>query len=340
MKHVTIYTDGSCSGNPGPGGYGAILIYNGTEKEISGGAAETTNNRMELLAPINALKLLSEPCTVDIYSDSAYVVNMFLNGWIYGWVRNGWRKKEGELKNVDLLQELYALCGTHKVTWHKVKGHSDNAYNNRCDALAVAETERYKNGSVETAETEAVRNRVYEGALEEIVEKTEPIFNGRVFRVEKLRVTLPDGRESFREIVRHNGGAAVVAVDGELCVYLVRQFRMAAGKVMLEIPAGKLEAGENPADCAARELTEETGLTAKKIVPLTAVYATPGYCSEKLYLYLATDLEQGNPHRDPGEFLNIRKYPMQEVLDMIARGEIEDAKTAVGILLAEKILNK
>lgn len=95
MKHVTIYTDGSCSGNPGPGGYGAILVYNGTEKEISGGDPNTTNNRMELQAPISALKLLNEPCAVDLYSDSAYVVNSFLNGWIYGWARNGWRKERG-----------------------------------------------------------------------------------------------------------------------------------------------------------------------------------------------------------------------------------------------------
>ena len=175
--------------------------------------------------------------------------------------------------------------------------------------------------------------------MEESVDETERIFDGRVFRVEKLRVTLPDGRKSFREIVRHNGGAAVVAVDEDGYVYLVRQFRMAAGKIMLEIPAGKLEKGEDPAACAARELTEETGLTAEKIVPLTSMYATPGYCSEKLHLYLATDLIQGDPHRDPGEFLNIRRYPMREVLDMIARGEIEDAKTIAGILLAERLLH-
>lgn len=339
MKHVTIYTDGSCSGNPGPGGYGAILIYNGTEKEISGGDGNTTNNRMELQAPISALRLLNEPCTVDLYSDSAYVVNSFLNGWIYGWARNGWRKKDGELKNVDLLQELYALCGKHNVTWHKVKGHSDNVYNNRCDALAVAQTEKYKKSCSDPAQTEAVRSRIYEGALEETVDETEHIFHGRVFQVEKLQVTLPDGHKSMREIVRHNGGAAVVAVDEDGCVYLVRQFRMAAGKIMLEIPAGKLEQGEDPAACAARELTEETGLTAEKIVPLTAMYATPGYCSEKLYLYLATGLIQGDPHRDPGEFLNIRKYPMPELLAMIGRGEIEDAKTIAGVLLAERLLH-
>ena len=98
MKKVTIYTDGSCSKNPGPGGYGAILMCDGVEKEISGGAAETTNNRMELSAPIEALKLLKQPCEVDMYSDSAYVVNSFDQGWIYGWAKNGWKKKDGELK--------------------------------------------------------------------------------------------------------------------------------------------------------------------------------------------------------------------------------------------------
>lgn len=339
MKHVMIYTDGSCSGNPGPGGYGAILIYNGTEKEISGGEENTTNNRMELLAPIRALQLLNEPCSVDLYSDSAYVVNSFLNGWIYSWARNGWRKKDGELKNVDLLQELYALCGKHNVTWHKVKGHSDNPYNNRCDELAVSETEKIKKGLSEGSQAEEIRNRIYEGALEETVDATESIFNGRVFRVEKLSVTLPDGHKSTREIVRHNGGAAVVAVDEEGFVYLVRQFRMAAGRIMLEIPAGKLEQNEDPAVCAARELTEETGLTAEKLVHLTSMYATPGYCSEKLHLYLATGLIHGDPHRDPGEFLNIRKYHMTEVMDMIAGGEIEDAKTITGILMADRILH-
>lgn len=147
MKQVTVYTDGACSGNPGAGGYGAILMFGGVKKEIYGGEANTTNNRMELRGPIEALKLLREPCIVSVYSDSAYVVNCFDKGWIYGWKRAGWKKKNGELKNVDLLAELYRLCEIHKVTWIKVKGHADNTFNNRCDELAVKYTGMIKDGS-------------------------------------------------------------------------------------------------------------------------------------------------------------------------------------------------
>ena len=331
MKKVTIYTDGSCSKNPGPGGYGAILMCNGVEKEISGGDYQTTNNRMELQGPIEALKLLKEPCEVDLYSDSAYVVNSFDQGWIYGWARNGWKKKDGPLKNVDQLQELYSLCRFHKVTWHKVKGHADNEYNNRCDRLAVAETEKHKQPPKSVS-----RDEIYEGPLTEKVQHTETIYKGRVFTVEKLTVTLPDGHESFREVVRHGGGAAIVAVDDKENVYMVRQFRIAAGREMMEIPAGKIEPGEDPAVCAARELTEETGLKAGKMEHLISMYATPGYCGEKLHIYLATDLSVGNPHRDPGEFLNIRSYKLRELLDMVTDGQLEDAKTVVGLLLAAR----
>ncbi len=335
MKKVTIYTDGSCSKNPGPGGYGAILMCDGAEKEISGGAYETTNNRMELQGPIEALKLLKEPCEVEMYSDSAYVVNSFEKGWIYSWARNGWTKKDGPLKNVDLLQELYGLCKTHQVTGHKVKGHADNAYNNRCDRLAVAETEKHRQQPREISRDEA-----YDGPLAETVQDTETVFQGRVFSVEKLKVTLPDGRTSFREVVRHNGGAAIVAVDGEQNVYMVRQFRIAAGREMLEIPAGKIEPGEDPAVCAARELTEETGLKAGRIEHLVSMYATPGYCGEKLHIYLAADLSVGNPHRDPGEFLNVCSYPLRELLDMVYSGKLEDAKTVTGLLLAAQRILK
>lgn len=139
MKNVTIYTDGACSGNPGPGGYGAILIYNDNEKEISGFDPKTTNNKMELMAAIKALKTLKEPCKVQLYSDSAYLVNAINNGWIYSWKKNGWRKAKDELKNADLWQEIYALMKIHDITFIKVKGHSDNEYNNRCDKLATDE---------------------------------------------------------------------------------------------------------------------------------------------------------------------------------------------------------
>ena len=138
MKKVTIYTDGACSGNPGPGGWGAVLIYNGTEKELSGSLDETTNNVMEITAVLEALKALREPCEVELYSDSAYVVNSFLQGWIYNWIKNGWRTANKEpVKNKELWEELYELTKTHNVTFHKVKGHADNAYNNRCDELAT-----------------------------------------------------------------------------------------------------------------------------------------------------------------------------------------------------------
>ena len=138
MKQVEIYTDGACSGNPGPGGWGAILKYGAAEKELSGAEPMTTNNRMELLGAITALEQLREPCRVDLYTDSQYVCNAFLQGWVENWRRRGWRRKTGELKNPELWQRLDGLCQTHAVTWHWVRGHADNEYNNRCDALAVA----------------------------------------------------------------------------------------------------------------------------------------------------------------------------------------------------------
>lgn len=139
MKKVDLYTDGACSGNPGDGGYGAILLYNGVEKEISGAFRETTNNRMELYAVIAGLHCLKTDCEVTVYSDSAYTVNAFLAGWLDSWMRNGWKKADGKaVLNADLWQQLYALTRKHKVTFVKVKGHADNAYNNRCDALARA----------------------------------------------------------------------------------------------------------------------------------------------------------------------------------------------------------
>ena len=138
LKEVKLYTDGACSGNPGPGGYGTILIYNGVEKEISGGEKETTNNKMEIMAVLEGLRMLKEPCDVTVYSDSAYVVNSIDKGWIYGWKKNNWRKKDKSLvKNVELWEEMLKFMSIHKVKFIKVKGHSDNEYNNRCDSLAV-----------------------------------------------------------------------------------------------------------------------------------------------------------------------------------------------------------
>ncbi len=136
-KRVTLYTDGACSGNPGAGGWGAILIFNGVERELSGGEAYTTNNRMELMAVIRGLEALKYPCSVEIYSDSAYTVNAFVNGWIFDWEKNGWKKSDNKaVLNIDLWKNLLQLTKLHDVVFKKVKGHADNAYNNRCDALA------------------------------------------------------------------------------------------------------------------------------------------------------------------------------------------------------------
>lgn len=143
MKHVTIYTDGACSGNPGPGGWGAILIYNGTEKALSGGEPETTNNRMELLAAISALEALKEPCEAELFTDSQYLEKAINAGWLAGWKKKGWKRKGGELKNADLWQKLDGLLFRHRVVFRWVRGHADNDYNNRCDALAVSQRDRF-----------------------------------------------------------------------------------------------------------------------------------------------------------------------------------------------------
>ena len=144
MKQVEIYTDGACSGNPGPGGWGAVLRYNGKEKEISGGEAMTTNNRMELTAVISALRALKEPCAVELYSDSRYVIDALSKGWAYGWRKKGWIKSDKKLAlNPDLWGELLDLCAVHEMSYHWVKGHAENEYNNRCDSLAVAEREKF-----------------------------------------------------------------------------------------------------------------------------------------------------------------------------------------------------
>ncbi len=145
LKNVTLYTDGACSGNPGPGGYGAILIFKGFEKEISGGELNTTNNKMEITAVVKGLEAIKERCRVTVYSDSAYVVNAVEKGWIKSWKNNGWKKADKKpVKNVDLWERLLELMDYHEVKFVKVKGHADNEYNNRCDRLAVKETNLLK----------------------------------------------------------------------------------------------------------------------------------------------------------------------------------------------------
>lgn len=144
MREVFIYTDGACSGNPGPGGWAAILMYKGTEKLISGGERETTNNRMELTAVIEALRALKEPCLVQLYSDSKYVVDALEKGWARNWKARGWVKSDKKpALNKELWDELLKLCDVHQLHCHWVKGHADNEYNARCDAAAVKEREKY-----------------------------------------------------------------------------------------------------------------------------------------------------------------------------------------------------
>ena len=139
MKRVTVFTDGACSGNPGPGGWGVVLIYKNNRREISGFERETTSNRMELTAAIEALSALKEPCQVDLYTDSAYLENAFNQHWVTNWQKNNWRKKDKEpVLNQDLWLRLLDLVKIHSVAWHKVKGHADNTDNNRCDQLATA----------------------------------------------------------------------------------------------------------------------------------------------------------------------------------------------------------
>lgn len=144
MKEVILYTDGACSGNPGPGGWGAILIWNGIEKELSGGEANTTNNRMEMKAIIEGLRALKEKCHVKIHSDSALIINAFNKNWIQNWQKRSWKKSDKKpVENQDLWKEMLKVMGPHKVDWIKVKGHSTNELNNRVDRIAVAASKQF-----------------------------------------------------------------------------------------------------------------------------------------------------------------------------------------------------
>lgn len=145
MKHVDIYTDGACKHNPGPGGWGAIIVYNNVEKELSGGEPKTTNNRMELLGAINALEALKEPCDVLLTSDSKYMIDSITKKWVYGWKARGWVKSDkSPALNPDLWERLLELLEIHHVTFNWVKGHAGHHYNERCDTLACAEAEKYR----------------------------------------------------------------------------------------------------------------------------------------------------------------------------------------------------
>lgn len=175
--------------------------------------------------------------------------------------------------------------------------------------------------------------------FEEKIVATRDIFDGKVISVKHHDVILPDGKMSKREVVEHHGGVGVIAVTSEREVFMVSQYRIAAKSMMLEIPAGKLELGEDPYEAAVRELEEETGYKNKsELIPLGAYYATPGYCSEKLTLYLAKELEYVGQHLDDGEFLNVSKYPLDTLYEMVMNNEIHDCKTAIAILKAKAIL--
>lgn len=174
-----------------------------------------------------------------------------------------------------------------------------------------------------------------------LFEKTidsKTVFEGKVFDVEIKKIITPEGRESYREIVKHHGGACILPVDGEGNYYLVKQFRSPFEKVMLEAPAGKLEKGEDPLHCVSREITEETGFTADSIECVGAIAATPGYCSEVITLFIGTGLKYKGGTPDPNEYLSTVKMPLSEALKLAENGVINDAKTLVLIYKASRRL--
>ena len=173
--------------------------------------------------------------------------------------------------------------------------------------------------------------------LEEVVSR-EAVADGCIIKYERLTVALPGGARAVREAIRHPGACAVVPVDADGCVYLVRQHRVVVGKVTLEIPAGKLDAGEEPIACAKRELREETGVAARDIREIACIYTSPGFCDEAIHVFLATELSQGDAAPDEGEFVDVVRMPLARLADMVMRGEIQDSKTAFGILYAARAL--
>ena len=168
----------------------------------------------------------------------------------------------------------------------------------------------------------------------------EELYQGRIIHVYKDTVALRDGKETIREVVDHPGGVTVVPVDAEGRVYCVRQYRYPYGEHVLETPAGKLERGEDPLECARRELSEETGFTAEQFVDLGRIYPSPGYCREIIYLYLALGLKAGEQHLDAGEFLDVERHPLEELVGMAMDNTLLDAKTVVGVLKADRWLRE
>lgn len=169
---------------------------------------------------------------------------------------------------------------------------------------------------------------------------SEEIFTGRVITLKREIVRLPNGREASREVVMHPGGVAIVPLDGEGNVYVVRQYRRPLDDVIMEIPAGKLNWGEEHCSCGVRELAEETGMTAGRLDYLGKYYPTPGFCQEIIHIYLARDLKKGEMHPDEDEFLEVERLPLDTLLDMVMNNEILDAKTAIGILKTAELLRR
>ena len=189
--------------------------------------------------------------------------------------------------------------------------------------------------------SEQTRDAALARALCETPLSRETIYSGRILDVERWRVRCPNGEEALREIVLHKGASAIVPLHADGSVTLVRQHRVAVDRVTWEIPAGKLDsAGEDPALCAARELREETGLRAGRMTLLTELLTTPGFCSEKIAVYLAEDLTQGETDPDPDEVLRVERMPLEEAVGMVLRGEIRDGKTVAGLLTASEILRR
>lgn len=484
---VDIYTDGACSGNPGPGGWAAVLLVGKSKKEISGYHPNTTNNRMELQAVIEGLKQLKEACVVHLYSDSSYVINAFEKNWLSAWKRNDWKNaSKKDVSNKEQWQELDALCQRHEVHWHKVKGHSDNQWNNRCDELAVAAYKQQQTalpsmpkeifvqqdvirpetssqgtsgerrgqagtgvqssqaqttgtsalpaslfvpsasqasvtlaGEPEAGETEAELEATNfmrdpqilqwlqeEAALSKgtqpggqglfsktgeqfevsasarstgahighhtepqagsitaastattvaatpadntsIAECSAPLdipqertisrdwkFKGRIIQVEVQQVELGPGERASRELVHHSGGVCALAKlpDGRLL--FVRQYRKAYEQLLWELPAGKLEKGEDPLAAIQRELREETGYEAKSWRFLGPCYPSPGYLDEVIWLYQAEDLHFVGQELDPGEYLRVQALTSEEIAALIARQELRDAKSLAALFLA------
>lgn len=174
--------------------------------------------------------------------------------------------------------------------------------------------------------------------LEEKTISSRHIYSGNIIEVEHLKVTLPDGREATRDLVLHPGASVVIPLNKNDELYMVRQYRKAIEKESLEIPAGKLDKGEDPQVCAERELREETGLTAEHVIHLASIHSTPGFSNEVLHLYVATGLNEGEACTDEDEFISTEKIPVKKLVDMVLSGEITDAKTIIGIFIAEKII--